>query len=194
MSPADPHSWRLPPIPWSETRRRIRADFLRLDSLLASRPDGFRATALHPSFLCVWLYRVANHWYRRGGRFAPRLIWQLNLMLTGADLSPAADLGEGLVIMNPPGTTVMGKAGRNLTVMPIGGIGGEVGRREDVGAGPGVPLLGDDVVLGPVGGAFGPVRIGDRAEIRLAYAGRDVAPDVRVASPEPRMLRRERKP
>jgi serine O-acetyltransferase len=87
-------------------------------------------------------------------------LWHLNTLLTGADISEPANLGEGLVIIGTAGTAIMGTAGRNLTVMPCSGMGGEVGRRENIGAGPGLPLLGDDVVLEAHTGILGPVRVG----------------------------------
>jgi len=186
-----PHTWILPPLTWRETFSRIRSDYQRLAATLTvgdERPPGL---ALHPSFLAVLLYRIANHVYRTRHTFLARLVWQANLMLTGADINAAADLGPGLVIMHPPGTAIMGTAGRNLTVMPCGGLGGEVGRRFDVGAGPGLPLLGDDVILEPHSGALGPVRIGDRVRICAGIAfTEDVPSDTIVEHPKPRLLRR----
>jgi serine O-acetyltransferase len=129
--------------------------------------------------------------YRADHRYAARFFWQLNLMITGADISAAANLGEGLLILSPPGTAIMGTAGRNLTVMPLGGLGGELGRYEDIGAGPGMPLLGDDVVLEPNSGVMGPVRIGSRVRIRATVAvTKDIPDDVLVMPPEIRVLGR----
>src|SRR5438105_5363064 len=104
---------------------------------------------MHPSFLCVLFYRLSNHFFRAGNKRIARVFWHLNMLITGADISPPVDLGGGLVIMTPAGTAIMGNAGRNLTVMACAGLGGEIGRHEDIGAGPGLPVLGDDVILEP---------------------------------------------
>jgi serine O-acetyltransferase len=152
-------------LSWRQTFRRIRADRRRLAAVLETQGRPALALSVHPSFVCVLLYRVSNHFFRSGHRYLARACWHLNTLLTGADISEPADLGEGLVIVSPPGTTAMGTAGRNLTMMPCSGLGGEVGRRANIGAGPGVPLLGDDVVLEAHAGVLGPVRIGHQVRV-----------------------------
>jgi serine O-acetyltransferase len=180
------------PLPWSVTRARLRADRARLSGLLeAAQGAPPRFVSLHPSFVCVLLHRLSHHHFRAGRRHLARLFWHANVVITGADISPPADLGEGLVVMSPPGTAVSGKAGRNLTLMPLAGLGGEVGRRDDVGAGPGLPVLGDDVVMEPNCGVLGPVRVGSRVRIGAAVAvTQDVPDDTIAAAHRPRLVRR----
>jgi serine O-acetyltransferase len=118
-------------------------------------------------------------------------VWHFNTLLTGADISEPADLGEGLVIVSPPGTTIMGTAGRNLTVMPCAGMGGEVGRRKNVGAGPGLPLLGDDVILEPHTAVLGPVRIGHFVRVPAGIVLTTDVPDgSEIERPRLRLRRR----
>lgn len=179
-------------ISWSETRNRLRADRERLVQM-ATQLGGCKplAVSLHPSYVCVVLYRVSHYFHCLGRPYLARLFWHLNLLLTGADISPPASLGAGLVIISPAGTAIMGTAGRNLTVMPLAGLGGELGRRDDVGAGPGFPLLGDDVILEPNCGVLGPVRVGNRVRVGATTAvTRDVPDDAFVEGPVPRLLKR----
>ncbi|HUU22889.1 MAG TPA: serine acetyltransferase [Phycisphaerae bacterium] len=179
-------------LTWSQTLSRLRADRRRLRALLAEQ-GGRRPVrlGLHPSFVCVLLYRISNHFSRAGHRYVARFFWHLNALLTGADISPPSDLGEGLVIVSPPGVTISTKAGRNLTVMPLAGIGSELGRRRDIGAGPGLPVLGDDVQLGPLCGVLGPVRVGHRVRVGAgAVVLKDVPDDTLVEGPQARFLRR----
>ena len=172
---------RLQRLSWKQTFARLRADHSRLIGLLDEQ-DQSRATAFfHPSFACVFLYRISNHFVRSGHRYVARLFWHLNMLLTGADIAAPAELGEGLVVMSPSGIAIAGVADRNLTVMPCSGLGGEVGRREDVGAGPGLPVLGTDVILEPHCGVLGPVRIGNRVRVCAGVVvTRDVADDTVV--------------
>jgi serine O-acetyltransferase len=181
------------PITWSETRRRTRADRERLLALQRAGDCHLSAGAGRRSaLLCVRLYRMANHHHRRRRNVLARFFWQLNVLLTGADISPCSDLGDGLVITSPAGVSIAGKAGRNLTVMPLAGMGSEIGRREDIGPGPGLPLLGDDVVLGALSGVLGPVRIGDRVQVEPGAAVLlDVPDDTRVEGPRMRVLPRQ---
>lgn len=163
-----------PPWTWSQTRQRLRADRARVRQSCAPEADGI-GVYLHPAFVCVLLHRLSHHFHRRGHRWLARLWWHLNTMASGADISAPADLGAGLLIPNPVGVAIAGRAGRNLTVMAGSGLGGELGRREDVGAGPGLPWLGDDVWIEARSGVMGPVRVGDRVRIRT---GLPVASDV----------------
>ena len=163
-----------PPWTWSQTRQRLRADRARLRQHCAPEADGI-GVYLHPAFVCVLLHRLSHHCHRRGHRWLARLWWHLNTMASGADISAPADLGAGLLIPNPVGIAIAGRAGRNLTVMAGSGLGGELGRREDVGAGAGLPWLGDDVWIEARSGVMGPVRVGDRVRIRT---GLPVASDV----------------
>lgn len=149
------------PISWRETRLRSLADLHRLRSFLESRDDHpHHFLHLHPSYLAVRLYRVSHYLWRRGMGKAARLVSQLDLHLTGFDFHPQCDLGGGLLLLNPAGTSTSGNAGRNLTMFPVSGIGMRPDPR-DVGAGPGHPVCGDDVVIGPLAGVLGPALIGD---------------------------------
>jgi serine acetyltransferase len=167
-------------------------DHARLLAYLSTFPENApRRAYTHPSFVCVFLYRVANYLFRRRRRHLARLVWHLNFLLTGADISPSSDLGPGLVVVNPAGLSLMGKAGRNFTVMPCSGIGSEVGRRDDMGAGPGLPVLGDDVVLEPFCGVLGPVRVGSGVRVRTGtcVVG-DVPDNCELSGPQARIMRR----
>jgi serine O-acetyltransferase len=182
----------LTPLTWRETRARMRADHQRLLLALArSAPTPPTSARLHPSFLCVALYRLSNHLFRAGHGWLARLVWHLKVLITGADISYLADLGPGLVVLHPAGVSIMGAAGRNLTVMAGCGLGGEVNRHDDIAGWPGVPRLGDDVLLEPHSGVLGPVHIGHRVRIGAGVVVTcDVGDDRVVARPEPKFLRR----
>lgn len=175
-----------------QTLARLRADRERLSQFLVSLgSENPGRLFLHPSFLCVLFYRLANHSYRRGHRLTARFFWHLNVILTGADISAPNDLQGGLLIVSPPGTAIMAKAGRNLTIMPCAGLGSELGRWEDIGAGPGLPVVGDDVTMEPHSGILGPIRIGSRVRIGAGIAVTvDVPDDTIVEGPRPRMVKR----
>jgi serine O-acetyltransferase len=183
---------RIEPLSWKETRARFHADRERLSALLQSQPGACALLFLHPSLLCALLYRISHHFFRGDHWLWARLVWQLNFLVTGADISPAADLGPGLLVLAPAGTAIMGVAGRNLTVMPCSGMGGEMGNLEDVGAGPGLPLVGDDVVLEPHSGILGPVRVGDRVRVGANVGlAKDTPDDSDVEGPQPRFIPRK---
>jgi serine O-acetyltransferase len=171
-------------LTWGEVRSRLSADRRRLRQTVG---ENTPLLSLHPSYLCVALYRTSNYLWRRNHALAARLVWQTNFFLTGADISPAADLGEGLLILSPAGVSIMGRAGRNLTVMPCAGLGGEMGSLQDIGAGPGLPLLEDDIVLEPHCGVLGPVHVGSRVRVGAGVGlTKDVPDDSVIEGPAPR--------
>ena len=176
---------------WKETRAKLKVDHSRLVGYLGAPDDKITSAWCHPSFVCVFLYRVSNHFLRNGHKRIARLLWHLNAVVTGADISQYSNLEEGLVILTPAGVALMGTAGRNLTVMAGSGIGGEVGRWEDVGAGPGLPLLGEDVLLQPHSGVLGPVIIGDHVRIGPGVVvTRDVPDDAAITAQPARCFAR----
>ena len=171
---------------------RLRADHRRIRAVYGI---GRVSALAHPSFVCAALYRVSHALHRRRVRLLSRLIRHFNNIVTGADITAAADLGGGLLIVNPAGCAISGRAGRNLTLMPCAGLGSELGRRDDIGAGPGQPFLGDDVIIEPHAGVLGPVRIGDRVRIGPhCPVLRDVPDDMVVQGPEGRVIRQGERP
>lgn len=181
-------------LTWRDTRARMRADHSRLLMLLAQIvPQPPRRAYLHPSFVCVFLYRLSNHLFRSDHNWLARIVWHLKVVLTGADINYMANLGPGLVVPYPAGVSIMGEAGSNLTAMACSGLGGEINRHQDVAGWPGVPHLGDDVVLEPHSGILGPVRIGHRVRVGAGVIVTcNVPDDTHVAGPRPKFLRRSR--
>jgi serine O-acetyltransferase len=153
-------------ISWRETRARLAADRARLIAHFESLP-GRRSTFLwlQPSFQCVLLHRLSYYFHSRGQAQLARLFWQLNLLLTACDIAPISNIGGGLLVHFPLAVGVIGTVGANCTIEGHGGIGGGTRRRADIGAGPGLPVIGDEVTLGWGAIVMGPIRIGDRVVI-----------------------------
>ena len=152
-------------------RERLREDARRLRRYLRSKYGYVPLTwFLEPAWLCVLLYRMSHRSWSRGSANGARFWMQLNSLVTGADIQPASDLGPGLLIPNPAGVTISGKAGPSLTVLALSGLGGNVPTK-DVGAGPGLPLLGAGIHVGQFTGIQGAIVIGDGV---LFHAGTGV--------------------
>jgi serine O-acetyltransferase len=153
------------PMDWAETRRRFARDYERLCRFQISKFGYAPLTMfLDPSWMCVLFYRLSHLSYRSGHRRWAKLFMQLNSMWTGADIMPPSDVGGGLLVPTPCGVNISGKVGENLTALALCGIGGSV-RNYDIGAGIGLPVLGNDVSAGPFTGIQGPIRLGDDCDI-----------------------------
>lgn len=173
---------------WTEVKTLLAADRERLTRTLGPHAC---CLSLHPSYLCAFLYRISNYFWQRRSFFSARLVWQMNFWLTGADISPGCEIGAGMLILAPAGTAMMGRAGRNLTVMSCSGFGGEMGSLADIGAGPGLPYLEDDIVLEPHTAVLGPIRVGNRVRVRAGVILTKEAPDDTVIEgPPPRFHKR----
>lgn len=171
-------------------RALLQADARRLreTALLAGLPIGLVWAS--PSYLCVALHRIAHWLHVRGWRTTARLVWHFNLVSTGADISPNSSLGAGLVVLHPVAVTLYGDAGVDLTVEGWGGLGGGMDP-EDVGAGPGLPVLGDRVRIARGSMVLGPVRIGDHVTIGPGCTVvRDVPNETEIESHPVRIRRR----
>jgi len=178
------------PISAAETRARLAADRARLRGFLAARPDLARSALwLLPSYQAAWLHRWSHYFFRRGNRLVARLLWHLNLLLTGADISPLTDLDGGFVLVYPVCTVILGKAGRNLTVMGHGGLGGGMSAL-DIGAGPGLPMFGDNVRIELGAFVLGPVRIGHNVVIHPRSLVTMDVPDGCEVSSNPSRIRK----
>jgi serine O-acetyltransferase len=81
---------------------------------------------------------------------------------------------------------IVGKFGENCTVEGHGGIGG--GRDiKDIGAGPGLPVIGNNVYLAIGSFVLGPIRVGDDVYVKpKCFITRDVPDGAEVESPEPK--------
>lgn len=157
------------PTTWSEVRKRLRRDRERLRSLRGPNGLPLGILALHPSYQCIWLYRISNYFFRRNHRLLARFFWHVNLLLTGADIGPISEIGPGLVLVHPISTQIFGRLGADCTVWGHGGVGAGRSDKEranhDIGAGPGLPVIGDNVNIGLNSLVHGSVRIGDGCDI-----------------------------
>jgi serine O-acetyltransferase len=142
-------------------RQLLRADAERLRRYQQGK-FGYRPFTwfLDPGWACVLLYRLSRWRWLRGSKLTARLLMQLNSLATGADIHPEADLGGGLLIPSPCGVNLSLRAGENLAVMALVGMGGSV-RDADVGAGIGLPLVGRNVTVNWFSGVQGSITVGD---------------------------------
>lgn len=115
-------------------------------------------SAIPPAFVCVALFRLSVYFFRKGRLSLARLFWLINVYTTGADISPRSVIGAGLLIPFPAGVAVDCRAGRNLTVMALSGIGTAFNDDD-------VPVLGDEVWLDCHSGVYGKATIGSLVRI-----------------------------
>jgi serine O-acetyltransferase len=114
---------------------------------------------VQPRVEALVLYRLAQPLARRGWHGLAHVLQGRMIRRTGADISPMADIGPGLLIMHSVGIVIGPDvcAGRDLTLYQNVTLGD--------GSRPGQPTLGDSVTVGAGAAVLGPVTIGDEAKV-----------------------------
>ena len=144
--------------------REIRRDVsAAIDRDPAARGVGaVTILALWPGVHAVLSHRVAHALHETGVPLAPRLIAAGARVVTGIEIHPAAQIGEGLFIDHGMGVVIgeTAEIGSGVTLyqgVTLGGTGFQVGKRH--------PTVGDDVTIGSGAKLLGPIVVGDRAKI-----------------------------
>jgi serine O-acetyltransferase len=116
----------------------------------------------YPGFHARQLHRLAHSLHRRGFRLPARLISHLGRALTGIEIHPRAQIGEGFFIDHGMGvvigeTTIIGDDCHLYQGVTLGGTSTKRAKRH--------PTLGKGVVVGAGAKVIGAVTIGDGAKI-----------------------------
>src|SRR6478752_2976065 len=116
----------------------------------------------YPGFHARQFHRLAHALHRRQVPVLPRLISHLSRTVTGIEIHPAAQIGEGLFIDHGMGVVIgeTAEIGANVTLyqgVTLGGTGFATGKRH--------PTVQDNVTIGSGAKLLGPITIGHGAKI-----------------------------
>lgn len=158
IAPNDPQSLR-------EAFSWFRRDFARWVSWLGggSLPQRIYWFLL-PSIQALLWFRIARSLYITGWKNSARLISLFSLYLTRIEIPPTSSIGPECLISHAEGVVVCGRIGARCVISGSGGIGGGA-KPGDVGGGPGLPWVGDDVFFGQGAAVFGAVRVGSNVTL-----------------------------
>src|SRR3954451_16463644 len=150
------------------TLRRVSRE-LRLDIAAAHERDpaargvsSLEVLLEWPGVQAVLAHRVAHALHDAGVPLVPRVIAYSSRTLTGVEIHPAADVGDGLVIDHGMGVVIgeTAQLGDDVTLyqgVTLGGTGFATGKRH--------PTVGDNVTIGSGAKLLGPITIGHGAKI-----------------------------
>ena len=170
-----------------EIRRDIDA-ICEKDPAARSRTE---VLLLYSGLHALMLYRLSHALHAHKKYFAARLISQGARFLTGIEIHPGAQIGEGLFIDHGSGVVIGETAiiGDNCTLyqgVTLGGTGKETGKRH--------PTLGNGVLVGAGAKLLGNFTVGDGAKIAAgAVVLGDVPADTTAVGIPARVVKRSGK-
>jgi serine O-acetyltransferase len=150
------------------TLRRVVRE-LRLDIAAAHERDpaargvsSLEVLLEWPGVQAVLAHRVAHALHDVGVPLAPRVIAYVSRALTGVEIHPAANIGDGLFIDHGMGVVIgeTAEVGHDVTLyqgVTLGGTGFATGKRH--------PTVGDNVTIGSGAKLLGPIEIGHGAKV-----------------------------
>ncbi|MBI4301545.1 MAG: serine O-acetyltransferase [Chloroflexi bacterium] len=143
---------------WRSIRRDIRVAFERDP---AAR-NIFEIVLAYPGFHARQFHRLAHALYRWRMPLLPRLISHLSRFLTGIEIHPGAEIGEGFFIDHGMGVVIgeTAEIGDDVTLyqgVTLGGTSQQKIKRH--------PTLGNNVVVGAGARLIGAITIGDNVKI-----------------------------
>lgn len=178
------------PQTWARTRQLMRSDLARLLAMMGNPRSPLKRAFwfVQPTQLGLTLYRTYHYCYLRGWRNAANVLYTLNLYLTRVEIPPATSIGESCLLGHLP-IVLCGRIGDRFTFFGDGGCGGGFDNA-DIGGGPGLPVIGDDVVFAVRAMALGPIRVGNGARLGPSCTvTHDVPAGATVAAPPSRVMR-----
>lgn len=112
----------------------------------------------HPGFRMTFRWRIAKALHLLGVPFVPQFIRQSIVTSYSCDWSLSAEIGPGLRVPHPIGIVIGDQAriGSGVLLMQGVTIGGNRGR---VVGNRTMPIIGDNVEIGPYAQVLGPIRV-----------------------------------
>ncbi len=149
---------------------------------------------LTPPIQVMFLYRLSHYFFARGCPKIARLFYTINIVIYGADIGLSSQIGGGCHIPHPVGVVIYGNLGNNIFISQSVGIGGGTQSTINIGAGAGLPVIGDNVYLGAKSTIAGPVRIGNDSLIGFHSLVIKDVPENTIAIGTPARSTRKLKP
>lgn len=166
----------------------LTADFRIIFDRDPAARNWLEVVFCYPGLQALLFHRVAHWLYHIGLPFIPRLISHIARFLTGIEIHPGAQIGQGVFIDHGMGvvigeTAIIGNYCLIYQGVTLGGTGKESGKRH--------PTLGENVVVGTGAKVLGNLQIGN--DVRIGAGSvvlRDVPSDCTVVGVPGRIVYR----
>lgn len=148
---------------------KLKADLMAILERDPAAGGWLSAMLLYPSFHVMLVHRLAHPLWKAGLHTLSRLMMQIARWLTGIEIHPAAEIGEGFFADHGMGIVIGQTAvlGKNVTLyhgVTLGGVMPAVDARAQRSV-KRHPTLEDDVIVGAGAQILGPVTVGHCARV-----------------------------
>ena len=162
------------PSLWASWRADVACVFQRDPAARST----LEVVTTYPGVHAVLCHRVANRLWRRGWRYAARLVSYLARVWTAVDIHPGATIGQRFFIDHGTGVVIgeTAEIGDDVTLyhgVTLGGTSWRKGKRH--------PTLGNGCVIGAGAKILGPVVLGDKAKVGANSVVIHDVPEARTA-------------
>lgn len=146
----------------NKTLRSVKRDVDAIRERDPAAANIIETLTCYAGLHAVMIHRLTHFFYHQGVPVAPRIVSQINRLLTGVEIHPAARIGEGFFIDHGSGVVIgeTTEIGDNVTLyqgVTLGGTGKECGKRH--------PTLADGVTVGAGASVLGSITVGENAKI-----------------------------
>lgn len=143
---------------FAQTRNDIRVIFER-DPAARS---VLEILTCYPGFHAMLFHRAAHWLWKRNALLPARFLSHISRFLTGIEIHPGAQIGEGFFIDHGMGVVIgeTAEIGNNVTMyhgVTLGGTSWKKGKRH--------PTIEQNVIVGAGAAILGPIRIGENSKI-----------------------------
>ncbi len=145
-----------------ETIDIVRRDVRAIQERDPAAHNMVEALTCYSGLHAIVMHRLAHLMQKQGLPVVPRIVSQVNRFITGIEIHPAAEIGEGFFIDHGAGVVIgeTTEVGDNVTIyqgVTLGGTGKETGKRH--------PTLEDNVTIGAGAKVLGSVKVARNAKI-----------------------------
>lgn len=141
---------------------RIKKDMKVIFERDPAAKSSLEVILTYPGLHAILLHRIAHSLYQKGLTLPARIISQFSRTITGIEIHPGAQIGEGLFIDHGMGVVIgeTAEIGNNVTIyqgVTLGGTGKEKGKRH--------PTIANNVVISTGAKVLGSITIGNNVKI-----------------------------
>lgn len=197
--PTAPRPWVHAPPPrdqrvsFTGTFGLIRADVLAYahhNRMPRVGPLKALSILLIPPVQWLVLQRWSHYFFGLRWFLVARLLYQVNLTLFGADVSPSSRFAGGVYMPHPVGLAIVGRIETGTFLSSLAGMGGGTPVLDDVGAGPGFPVIEEWCYVGAKSSVVGGIRVGARSVVAAhSLVTQSFPPDSLIAGVPARLIR-----